>query len=281
LVNAGRGSVPTPSVRLYDAVTGTDEIIEDGAFSLAWRADGALAYFQGTERDYRAGIAYDGDVFVRSSLDAAPEKWSAEPARYVVVGWAADTLVAYREREGEALDVVAFDGPGRMHVLASDSGLVAISPDGRQAFVEQGPAEGRPIVRVVDVATGEQVAKLDLTRIDPAVGAVGYAGDWRGDRVVASSASGLAVFRLGPKTIALEQALRIKNPGLSEPRFSDASPRHITAWGSAEKGGVLFDCDRTTGRCARFMPLAKARGVHGFPVWRRNIYNPSRPLQEG
>jgi hypothetical protein len=27
--------------------------------------------------------------------------------------------------------------------------------------------------------------------------------------------------------------------------------------------------------------LPNARGVHGFPAWRRNLYNPSRPLQEG
>jgi hypothetical protein len=274
-------ALATPSIRLYDTAARTDAPLEEGAFSLAWRTDGALAYFKGTERDYRAGVMYEGDILVRPSLGAEPVKWSSGQARYIVAGWARGTLIAYREREGEALDVLAFDGPGRMRVLAPDSALVAISPDGRQTFVEQGPAQGRPTVRVLDVASSKQVARLDLTRVDPALGAVGYTGDWRGDRILASSASGLAVFRVGPKTIALEQALRVKSPGLSEPRFADASQRHVLAWASTASGGVLFDCDRTSGRCARFAPLANARGVHGFPVWRRPLYNPSRPLQEG
>jgi hypothetical protein len=271
----------TPSIHLYDATTGTDELLENGAFSVAWGADGALAYFKGTERDYRAGAPYVGDVFVRSAPGAKAVKWSSEEGRYIVVGWAGRSLVGYQEREGEALDVIAFDGPGEMRVLAPDAGLVALSPDGRRAFVEQGPAQGRPNVRVLDVASSKVVARLDLTRMDPAVGAVGYAGDWRGDRVVASSASGLAVFRLRPGTIALEQTIRVRGAGLSEPRFADASRDHVTAWASAESGGLLFDCDRATGRCAAFRPLPQAHGVHGFPVWRRNLYNPSRPLQEG
>ena len=274
-------ALATPAIRVYDATTGTDQVLEEGAFSIAWRDDGALGYFKGAERSYRAGVVYDGDVFVRSSLHTEPVRWTSVRGRYIVNGWAGKTLVAYREREGEALDVVAFDGPGRMRILASDSALVALSPDGRQAFVEQGPAQGRPTVRTLDVATGKQAAELDLTGIDPAVGAVGYAGDWGGSHVVASSASGLAVFRVGPKRIALEQTLRVKSPGLSEPRFTDGSRRHVTAWASTPSGGILLDCDRATGRCARFTPLARAHGVHGFPVWRRNLYNPSRPLQEG
>jgi hypothetical protein len=270
----------TPSIRLYELASGKDAVLEDGAFSFAWRADGALAYFKGAERDYRAGISYLGDVFVRATPDAEPVRWSSERARYIVVGWAGRTLVGYREREGEALDVVAFDEPGRMRVLAPDAGLVAISPDGRRAFVEQGPAQGRPNVRILDIASATVVTRLDLTRVDPGVGTVGYSGDWRGDRVVASSASGLAVFRVGPKAIRLEQALRVQGPSLSEPRFADAG-RRVIAWASTRRGGVLVDCKRTTAGCDRFRPLSDAHGVHGFPVWRRNLYNPSRPLQEG
>jgi hypothetical protein len=270
----------TPSIRLYELVSGEDAVLEDGAFSLAWRADGALAYFKGAERDYRAGVPYVGDVFVRPAPDAQPVKWSPERARYVVVGWAGRTLVGYREREGEALDLVAFDEPGRMRLLARDSGLVAISPGGRRVFVEQGPAEGRPNVRILEIASAAVVARLDLTRIDPGVGTVGYAGDWQGDRVVASSASGLALFRVGSKAIRLERAIPVQGAGVSEPRFADTG-RHLIAWASTRRGGVLVDCERTTARCNRFRPLPDAHGVHGFPVWRRNLYNPSRPLQEG
>jgi hypothetical protein len=268
----------TPSIRLYDSETGRDELLEEGAFSVAWRADGPLAYFRGEERDYRAAVSYVGDVVVRSESSAAPEVWSPRPARYIVVGWAGEKLVAYREHEGEALDVVVFDGPGRMRVLARDSALVAISPDGRTAFVERGPAQGRPGVRVLEVATGATTAALDLTKIDPAVGTVSYAGDWLGRRVVAASSSGLAVFRVGPRSIELEQALDVDAPrGLAEPRFADSTGRRVTAWTSAGRGGVFLDCHLDAGACERLVPLPSARGAQGFPAWRRPLYNPSRP----
>jgi hypothetical protein len=269
----------SPSIRVHDSASGADSLLEEGAFSLAWRGDGALAYFKGAERDYRAAVPYVGDVVVRSSPDSPSEIWSRQHGRYIVAGWAGSSLVAYRESEGEALDVLVFDGPGRVRVLAANSGLVALSPDGRQAFLEQGPAQGRPSVRVVDIESGRQVARLDLTRVDPAVGTVGYAGDWRGGRVVASSASGLAVFRVGHGRIVLEQAVRIPGQTLAEPRFADSLGRRITAWTEDRAGaGVLLDCDRVAKRCARLVPLPRARGLRGFPVWRRPVYNPSRPL---
>jgi hypothetical protein len=269
----------TPSVRLYDGATGSDEPLEEGAFSLAWRGDGALAYFKGAEHDYRAGMPYAGDVVVRASVQAPPEVWSPERGRYVVAAWAGGRLVAYREGEGEALDLVVFDGPGRMRVLAPDSGLVAVSPDGRQVFVEQGPARGRPSVRVLGVGDGHEAASLDLTTVNPAVGSVGYSGDWLGERVVAASASGVAVFRVRPGAILLEDALRIAANGVAEPRFTDAGGRHVRAWTSARTGGVFLDCDRALRRCGRLTPLPETSGVHGFPAWRRPLYNPSRPLE--
>jgi hypothetical protein len=269
----------TPSIRVHDSASGRDSLLDEGAFSVAWRGDGALAYFKGAERDYRAAVPYVGDVVVRSSLDSPPEIWSRRHARYIVAGWAGSSVVAYRESEGEALDVLVFDGPGRVRVLAANSGLVALSPDGRQAVVEQGPAQGRPSVGALDIESGKQVARLDLTRVDPAVGTVGYAGDWRGGRVVGASASGLAVFRVGHGRIVLEQAVRIPGQTVAEPRFAGSSGRRITAWTEDRAGaGVLLDCDRATKRCARLVPLPRAHGLHGFPIWRRPVYNPSRPL---
>jgi hypothetical protein len=271
-------ALATPSIRLYDGATRSDELLEEGAFSLAWRGDGALAYFKGTERDYRAGVSYVGDVIVRPSVEGTPEVWSTARGRYVVVGWAGGRLVAYVEHEGETLDVVVFDGPGRMRVLASGSSLVAISPDGKSAFVEQGPAQGRPTVRALEVSTGHETAALDLTRVDPAVGWVGYSGDWRGESVVASSTSGLAVFRVARGKITLRRALRVAASSVEEPHFVGASGRRVKAWTSTRRGGVFLDCDFGLGACDRIMPLPRARGVYGFPVWRRPLFNPSRPL---
>jgi hypothetical protein len=274
-------ALATPSLRVYDTRSRTDVPLADGAFSVAWRADGALAYFKGAEPDYRAGVPYTGDVVVRSSLAGDPEVWSSKRARYIVAGWAGTRVIAHREREGEALDVTVFDGPGRMRVLAPDSALVAISPDGRRVFVEQGPAQGRPTVRVIDVETGREAAALDLTRVDPAVGMIGYAGDWRGDRVVASSASGLAVFRVLQGKIKLERTLRVAAATVAEPRFVAGSAGRVKAWTSVRRGGVFLDCTFAVGSCDRAMPLPGAHGVRGFPVWRRPLFNPSRPLGTG
>jgi hypothetical protein len=182
-------------------------------------------------------------------------------------------------RAGEALDVLALDGPEKRRVLASDAGLVAISPDGTSALVEHGPETGPPRVDLVAVANGTMLASLDLTTVDPAVGVVGYAGDWQGDLVAAPSASGVAVFRVAGGRIELARTMRAAaGQNVAEPRFVE--PNRVTAWTSSSSGGAFVDCDRVSGRCARTIPLPTARGAEGFPAWRRPVYNPSRP-QEG
>jgi hypothetical protein len=269
----------TPVLRIYDSATGSDQVLEEGAFSLAWRGDGALAYFKGAERDYRAGIPYVGHILVRSTVTASPEPWTTVPARYIVAGWAGQTLIAYEEREGEALDLLALDGPGRVRVLARDSALVAIAPNGEQALVERGPANGRPMLRVLAVADSTEEAALDLTTVDPAVAVVGYAGDWEHDLVVAPTASGLAVFRIGSGRIELTEIVRVDGGGVAEPRFAGSARERVTGWKTTGAGGTFLDCYRPSRHCSRVVPLPAARGIHGFPVWRRPVYNPSRPLE--
>jgi hypothetical protein len=268
-----------PSIRLHDLESGTDRKFVDGGFSLAWRDDGAIAYFKGAERDYRAGIRYVGDVFVRDAVQGPARRWTPKTDRYVVAGWAGRTLLVYRVGAGESLDVLALDGPGKRRIFASDAGLVAISPDGSNALVEHGPGAGPPRVDLLAVGNGERVASLDLTTVDPSVGIVGYSGDWRGDLVAAASASGLALFRITGDRIELAQTLRAKpGQGIAEPRFVEAA--RVTGWTSTSSGGAFVDCDRASGRCAQTVPTPAARGAEGFPAWRRPVYNPSRP-QEG
>jgi len=263
-----------PSIRLYDLERGSDEPLVDGGFSLAWRSDGALAYFQGSGRAYRAGVPYRGDVFVRPSASGVPARWTSHPGRYVVAGWAGPTLLAYRERAGEALDLLSLDGPGRARTLSSDAGLVAISPDGSRALVEHGPDQGPPSLEILRVADGRRLAFLDLTTVDPAVGLVGYAGDWEGDRALAPSSSGAAIFRIGQGRIALVRTIRAAT-SVTEPRFAPAG--RVTAWTTTPSGGAFLDCNAVSARCARVQPLPQARGAQGYPTWRRPVYNPSRP----
>ena len=267
-----------PSIRLHDLESGTDRKYVDGALSLAWRGDGAIAYFKGADPDYRAGVRYVGDVFVRDTVQGSARRWTEKPDRYVVAGWAGGTLLVYRVGAGESLDVLALDGPGKSRVLAANAGLVAVSPDGTRAFIEHGPESGPPRVDLLAVANGGRLASLDLTTVDPSVGVVGYSGDWQGDLVAAASASGLALFRITDDRIELAQTLRAPGQGIAEPRFVGAS--RVTGWTSSSSGGAFVDCDRASGRCARAVPMPAARGAEGFPAWRRPVYNPSRP-QEG
>jgi hypothetical protein len=268
-----------PSIRLHDLESGDDRILANGAFSVAWRADGALAYFQGTGRSYRAGVPYAGHVVVRRSARSPARRWTSSPARYIVVGWAGATLIAYVEHEGEALDVLALDGPGEVRKLARGAGVVAISPDGSEVLLERGPEAGAPRVELVSVASGARLATLDLTTVDPAVGVVSYAGDWEGSLAVAPSSSGLAVFAVAGRRISLVRAIRAAGDhGVAEPRFGAAG--RITGWTSTAAGGAFVDCNRVTGRCGRAVPLPAMRGTDGYPAWRRPVYNPSRP-QEG
>ena len=268
-----------PSIRLHDLETGSDRTYVDGGFSLAWRGDGAIAYFKGAEREYRAGVRYVGDVFVRDSVDGQARRWTPRADRYVVAGWAGPTLLVYRVRAGEALDVLALDGPGKRRTLASNAGLVAISPDGTSALVEHGPETGPPQVVLLAVSNGAKLASLDLTTVDPSVGVVGYSGDCQGDIVAAPSASGVVLLRVAGRRIELARTMRAAaGQGVAEPRFVGASS--VTGWTSTSSGGAFVDCDRVTGRCARAVPLPTARGAEGFPAWRRPAYNPSRP-QEG
>ena len=267
-----------PSIRLHDLESGTDRKFVDGGFPLAWRNDGAIAYFKGAERDYRAGIRYVGDVFVRDAAQGPARRWTQKTDRYVVAGWAGDTLLVYRVGAGESLDVLALDGPGKRRVLASDAGLVAISPDGSNALVEHGPEAGPPRIDVLAVGNGGRLASLDLTTVDPSVGVVGYSGDWQGDLVAAASASGLALFRVTGDRIALAQTLRAApSQGIAEPRLVGAG--RVTGWTSTPSGGAFVDCDLASGSCARAVPMPAARGAEGFPAWRRPVYNPSRPQE--
>jgi hypothetical protein len=268
-----------PSIRLHDLNTDSDSVFAAGAFSLAWRGDGAIAYFKGARRDYRAGVRFIGDVFVRESVHAPARRWTQKGDRYVVAGWAGPTLLVYRMRAGEALDLLAFDGPGKRRLLASDAGLVAISPDGTGVLVEHGPETGPPRLDLLAASNGTRLASLDVTTVDPSVGVVGYAGDWQGSFVAAPSAAGVAVFRVAEGRIELTGTLRAPSGvGVAEPRFVGLS--RVTGWTSSESGGAFIDCDRVSGRCARTEPLPTARGAQGFPAWRRPVYNPSRP-QEG
>ena len=270
----------TPSLRLYDSRTGADSMLEHGAYSLAWRDDGTIAFVQGVSPSLTAGGQYLGQVFVRQALHGPATQWTTQAARYVVYGWAGTSLVVYRIGTAEQLELLALDGPGRVRSLGLGS-VVALSPDGAQAFVV---ARDQRHVRVVRIGDGSETANLDLSQTNPPLEWAAYSGAWSRDRVVAPVSAGLAVFDVTADAIALDQVLTLDRDdypaGVQEPRFADAQENEIVATvdlpprGTEPAQTFFLDCDRVARTCERGA-AAPAR------EWLRRVANPSRPLEGG
>jgi hypothetical protein len=269
----------TPSLRVQDGA-GHDFLLDRGAYSLAWGSDGAIAYVKGLDADFRANQLYTGQVVVQRGIHGRAVPWTTAPARYVVYAWAGSRLLFYRLYEGETLQLLVADGPGRIRPL-SDGSAIAVSPDGTRVAVLSRDAQN---VRVLDVATGRELSWLDLATATPQLAWLGYSGSWSGDHLVASASAGLAVFHLGPSSIGLEQVLSLDQAqfpnGVQEPRFADGAGNQIVATadvppqGSAPGVSFLLACDRIVRTCERG-EAAPAKD------WLRLVDNPSRPTEGG
>ena len=112
-ISAGE-PVGTPWVRVYDETLGRDVLLERGAYSPAWRGDGAIAYARGLIDAFRPGRPYLTQVVVRASLQAPSVAWTDVPARYIVYGWAGARLLVYRVGDDEQIETLVLDGPGRL-----------------------------------------------------------------------------------------------------------------------------------------------------------------------
>lgn len=275
-----------PSLRMIDTTTGADSLLVNGAYSFAWRQDGAVAFVKGTDARFRANIRYTGDIVVRDSIDAPDQIWTSKADFYVAVAWAGETLLAYRIGEGESLDLLALTGRGRSRVLAANAWLVAVSPDGTRALISE---RGVGAASLIDVATGSSLASLDLTQtLDPATGEslgyLAYGGSWVGDRVAAEGASGIVILDVTSSSLSLHSVLSLPAAQFPmpphEPRFTDASGSRVIAWApvpgaGGEAAGRLYlylDCNVEDAVC-RLGPTTGSRVF--YPV-----SNPSRPISD-
>jgi hypothetical protein len=249
----------TPSLRVHDDA-GRDTLLARGAYSAAWRQDGAIAFVKGVDANFRAGRTYTGQVVVRRGIHGPEVAWTTEPAHYVVYSWAGDQLLFYRVGLGEKTELLVADGPGKIRPLA-DGSAIAVSPDATRIAVL---SEDATNVRVLNVATGSEQSWLDVTTATPPLAWVAYSGSWVGDHIVAPASAGLAVFHAGSRSLELEQVLSLDRTqfpvGVQEPRFVDEAGNEIAA--SADippaKGGggvsFLLQCDRISRSCQRGEP---------------------------
>jgi hypothetical protein len=275
LYNAWRRT--SPALRLRDIHADDDRIVERGAYSAAWREDGALAYVKGVRPDVASIKRYLGHVVVRDSLEAAPVRWTAKPARYVAAAWAGERLIVYRRGAKGFPDLVVLDRRGESRTLARSAALVALSPDGSKAFVAR-YGSSPPLVRVMDLATGGETASLQVR--EEAVTSVGESGSWTGDLVVASATGGLIVFRVRNGSVAVDQVLRFSPErfpvGVLGPR-ADESGRRVAASAQlmpaprqAIPPAAVLVCDRIALSCVQG---PRAPSIPGPRI----VYNPSRP----
>jgi hypothetical protein len=126
-----------PSIRVLDTETGEDSLLADGAFSLAWGANGAIAYFQGLAPEYRWMASYPGQVLVKESLEGAPQLWIEDPGEYIVHSWARDELLVYGQ-DG-VLNAVSEDVPIAVELRA----VHPTAPTRPSAFLLSPPGDAR------------------------------------------------------------------------------------------------------------------------------------------
>ena len=248
-----------PSLRIHDEA-GQDTLLARGAYSVAWRSDGAVAFVKATDPVFRAGRAYTGQALVQASAHGRAVPWTSDTAHYVVYAWAGRRLLLHRVGLGERLELLVADAPGQVRPLA-DGSAIAVSPDGsRVAVVGQDGTN----VRVLDIATGRELSWLDVTTTTPSLRWVAYSGSWVASHIVAPASAGLAVFDASGDSLRLEQVLSLDETefpvGVQEPRFSDDAGNEISAVADLPpahgNGGVSFllACDRIARICERGAP---------------------------
>lgn len=202
-----------PSIRLVtfgDAIT--DELLLRGGYSVAWRSDGAFAYVRGEQEEYRANTPYDGYIEVAQKPRGSTVRWVSSPARYTVVAWAGEHLLAYRETGPSDGDVIAISAPEQLHSLGSGA-VVAVSDDGSTVALSSG-VDATLELRIVSVADAATLFVLEAETLSNAgLKSIGYAGDWVGTRLVARGFTRddipvIAMFEASSSGIRIEDILR-------------------------------------------------------------------------
>ncbi len=257
-----------PTLRLFTSASSRDVVFQAGAMSAAWRADGAIAYFKADGVDAPADAArFVGHLYVRPSSASPPVRWTTTPGRYVTVAWAGNTLIAYRQLQGEQFDVLALDEPGSIRNLAPSATVVSASPDGTQLAINH-DSNGTSTAGIVNVSNGVVISTLDLAKVtDPASGAplnwVTYGGSWDGDLVTAEASAGVAMFRVQSGKISFEGILVGKKSdypmGIHEPQlFHEKSGKlDLIAWAPLDaptkngRASAIVICDISNKTCKR------------------------------
>jgi hypothetical protein len=293
----------TPLLRIHDTHTGHDVLLARGAETLAWAADGHVAYFQATRARYTERAAYIGNIVVRRSFTSRSRTWTRRAGAYEVIAWAGKQLLVSVRRcvlvecaDDPPPGVYTLNQAGQFRALPLSS-FSALSPNGRYVIggVLSSPGADSPssLVRVVDLIQGRTVTTIDLTKSARAAGLSSapftngiQRGVWRGNEIVATSSarqSALTFLRMTRSRLQLVDVIRIPPKTLpvrygvyfGVPAFVGNRSRQVVVRISGEReAGIgvtaIISCDREARSCVRGAPLAERE-------WFATVENPSRP----
>jgi hypothetical protein len=292
----------TPLLRVHDLRDGSDRLLARGAQTVAWGADGKVAYFQAEHPRYSTG-PYLGHIVVRS-LTTPPRRWTRRAGGYQAVAWARGRLLIGVSRC--VFPQCAHDPESGIYVLAPDgrlsrlplNGISAMSPEGRYAIGPYLPVAGQdspsPFVRLVDIARRRVLTTIDLPKLARAAGypSTAFASGiqqaaWRGNEIAATSSfadsSAIGFLRVKDTSLQIDDVLQLPpttlparyGPFLGAPSFlGHRTDRIVVAVNGAGAGNgvvtAVFSCERHTRSCFRGARLRQRQ-------WFATVENPSRP----
>jgi S-formylglutathione hydrolase FrmB len=177
------GTEAWPDLRL--ASSNRDDVVVAGATTFAVSPKGSIATAIARNGGEKEGPSAQMDVFVRTAADRPDVLWSPIQDQYRIEAWVGDSLIVTRSR-GEAAppDLLRFDGPNAVEIIAERAALVAISPDGSTAVINRSDLS-RPagsFDELIDVRTGKTTGSLNFAaaKADVALGS----GHWDQDGLV-------------------------------------------------------------------------------------------------
>jgi hypothetical protein len=292
----------TPLLRVHDLRDGSDRLLARGAQTVAWGADGRIAYFQADHARYAAG-PYLGRIVVRSLMTSSTV-WTRRAGGYQAVAWAGGRLLIEVRRC--VFPQCAHDPEPGIYVLAAGgqlsrlplSGISALSPEGRYAIGPYLPVAGQdspsPFVRLADIGRRRVLTTIDLPKLARAAGYPSAAfatgiqrAAWRGNEIAATSSfadsSAIVFLRVKNTSLQIDDVLQLPpttlparyGPFLGAPSFlGQGTDRIVVAVNGAGGGNgvvtAVFSCERHARSCVRGARLRQRQ-------WFATLENPSRP----
>ena len=265
----------------------TDVLVSPSAADPTLSGTGRLAYLALEPPAGEAPTATDpGRVTVRASPTGDPIAWTGTGS-YDVLAWAGSHLLVAdgSDDDGDGR-LLALDGPGSSHALATGpTTLAAVSPDGGTVLVKTPPLrDTNGGLALLDVTDGSTAGTVDVSAAGPA--GLGYptaGGSWDGDRLVLSFGNQLGVFTWAGRRLTLTTLLFVPPevaPFAYDPWFSDDHRRVLAlsvpgadqgADPQADSQVLLVSCEVATGVCGSHLLTVPVDGL-------ARLSNPSRPV---